>query len=78
MPAKTVQLRSYTGIIERVVVAQAGRIIEICTLEEYRSATEEGRAPVTVGFRLADIVTPGIDPGVEAKYKGQYESVEHG
>lgn len=53
---KQVILASSNGPIKRVVVADLGEVILVCRQTEYLSALEQGRDPVSVGFKKADIL----------------------
>ena len=59
MSYQTVRLRSSTGIIYRVIVADLGEVIAVCTIEEYEEAKRTGRSPITVGFKKASIEKDG-------------------
>lgn len=51
-----VTLRSALGEITRVVTRVQDGIVSVCSDEEYRRAEKEHREPLSVGFRVSDIV----------------------
>lgn len=53
---KEVGLNSSQGLIRRIVVAVVGEILLVTRPEELENARKEGRSPVSVGFRLRDLV----------------------
>ena len=59
--ASVVRLRSFTGIIERVVVREHAETIEVSSREEILGAARDGRPPTTVAFKRTDVVGRGID-----------------
>jgi hypothetical protein len=56
MKNHTVKLKSFRGVIERVVVEDQGNIISVCTAEDLAVAQAEGREPLVVGFKKSDLV----------------------
>jgi hypothetical protein len=53
---KEVTLRSVHGEISRIAVKVLDDVVRVCRKDEYDLAKREGRAPVTVGFRISDIL----------------------
>lgn len=53
---ESVTLRSALGIITRTVAGIYGDVVAVCTEAEYQRAQTEGRAPLAIGFKLADVV----------------------
>lgn len=52
-----VRLKAFGGEeIVRQVVFVAGDHIGVCKEEEYRAAIGENREPMTVGFRVSDVI----------------------
>jgi len=51
-----VKLRSSQGIIDRVVVADLGEILLVCTPDELARARAKGREPKTIGFKRSDMI----------------------
>jgi len=55
-----IRLRAFGGeVIERRVVAVEGDSVDICKDGEFEAAAREGRDPVTVAFKLTDVVGEG-------------------
>jgi hypothetical protein len=73
-----VRLRSYLGLIDRVVVQDLGDILLVCRKQELEAARSEHRDPSAIGFRRDDVVTFLIDGMEHTKHNGQYESVAPG
>jgi hypothetical protein len=57
--SKEVNLRSAQGEITRTVVKVLEDVVVVCRGEEYDRAMREQRSPIAVGFKKADIVSPG-------------------
>ena len=55
-PGSLVRLRAYGGEIVRRVVTVEERGVIICLDEEWQAAKREGRDPVAVRFKLADVL----------------------
>lgn len=53
---KEVSLSSAHGIIVRVVLKIDGDVLTVCRREELEAATAEGREPLSVGFRMRDVL----------------------
>lgn len=43
-------------ILERIVVLDQGDVVLITREEEYNAALKEGRQPISVGFKKADVI----------------------
>lgn len=56
LSGQLVALRSSTGIIRRIVVADHGDILLVSRQEEYEDARRVPREPVTIGFKRGDLV----------------------
>ncbi|MBI4301185.1 MAG: hypothetical protein HY664_01080 [Chloroflexi bacterium] len=56
-PGSLIRLRAYGGeeIVRRIVKINPG-VVLVCKEEEYQSAQEEGREPISVGFRFEYIL----------------------
>ena len=53
---EVVLVKVYGGeTLERRVVADLGRVVEICNPQEYKKAVSEGRRPHGVGFPRRDV-----------------------
>jgi hypothetical protein len=60
-PGDTIRLRAYGGEeIERRVVGVKGDVVVVCRDEEYQKARKEGREPITVGFRIDDVLQESV------------------
>lgn len=61
-----VKLRGYGGeeLVRRVVRLKKD-VVVVCRPEEYESAQLEGREPLSVGFRVKDVLNE--NPGVHSK-----------
>ena len=56
-PGDVVRLRAYGGQeIERRVVEATKDVIMVCREDEYQRARKQGRQPLSVGFRKADLL----------------------
>jgi hypothetical protein len=59
MKIRTVTLHSRHGVIERVLVEEAGDVVVVCRVDEFMAALADGRAPATVGFKRESVVAFG-------------------
>ena len=56
-PGDSVRVRAYGGEqLVRRVVGVKGEVVLICRDEEFLAAAKEGREPVSVGFKVKDVV----------------------
>ncbi len=51
-----VRLDAFGGSIERRVVEVRGDVVLVCCDTEYAEARRRGRAPVSVGFPVSDVL----------------------
>ncbi len=57
-PGEPVALRDFEGrTLTRRVVSVQGDVVLVCTDEEYTAAKREKRCPISVGFKMAYVVS---------------------
>lgn len=56
---QTVTLSSFNGPIVRLVLEVVSDVVVVCRSEELKRARREHRPPLTVGFRMRDVLKVG-------------------
>jgi hypothetical protein len=75
---QTVTVDTFRGPMLLSVVEDLGDVLALTTPEEVDSARRDGRAPLVVGFKKADVITFYVDRTERTKHNGQYESIDEG
>ena len=56
MYGEEINLLSATGVIRRVVVSWTDKHVTVCRRKEFEAAKAQKRDPVTVAFRISDVI----------------------